>query len=631
MNNIFTIKKKSFHFCSGFLFNFIMLGFLLLSNGCVQEKEDGLVAYWKFDEGKGTVARDASGNGHDGTVNDAMWVPGKINNALSFEKNGFVEIPDHQELRLQKDFTITAWIKKTQMSQKGKSMGIVSKSSHNAWNYDLFMSTSIMEHPAFYSDAFNESGGDIEIISTIPITLNKWYHIAVIRKGSKAKIYIDGVVTGTANLPEDLATSPKNLFIGHDHDGGFKGSIDEVRIYNRALTGKEISAVMNGQYDARLSFNHVIIDTSFGGALEVTDIDGDKCPDIVHAFWYNGAPLAWYEYRNADTWDRHIIRENFYPVTDNFEIADMDGDDDPDIIMAKSKYKRSDDPKVDEVHIDEVEIVWYENPRPQHDPRTLTWKEHRVGVHIDSKENYVKDIKVADFTGNGKPEIVIRSNVAVSVFHRDESYSWRQIQYIEIHPNEGMAVGDVDCDGDPDIVLNGFWLECPDDPVNGIWTEHNIDKKWYTQIGDWTANSCKVLVKDINGDGCANVLFSHSERAGYPISWYEMTNSNKDSWKEHVIGTVDFCHTLQAGDINLDGNIDIIAGGMEKSNNPEIVVFLNDVDSLSWDKYVIANTSIYSGKVADIGNDGDLDILGNRDWNKPPLNLWENLNENISK
>lgn len=628
---MFTINKNPFHFCLRYFFSFVILGLLLLHNGCAKEQAEGLVAYWKFDEGKGTLVRDASGNEHIGTVKDTKWVTGKVNYALSFENDGFVEIPDHQELRLQKDFTITAWIRKTQVSQKGKSMGIVSKSSQDAWDYDLFMSTSKMEHPAFYSDAFKSTDGDIEIISTTPITLNEWHHLAVIRKGSEAKIYINGVVTGTATLSEDLATSSKNLFIGHDHDGGFKGSIDEVRIYNRALKENEINAMMNEQLDTRLSFKQIIIDPSFGGILEIADIDGDNYSDIVHAFWYNGAPLAWYEYRNAETWDRHIIRKNFYPVTDNFIIADVDDDGDPDIIMAKSKAKSSDDPKVDEVHIDDVEIVWFENPRPQHDPRTFTWKEHMVGVHVDSKENYVKDIKAADFTGNGKPEIVIRSNVAVSVFHQDESHYWKQIQYIEIHPNEGMAVGDVDCDGDPDIVLNGFWLECPDDPIKGTWTEHNIDKKWYTQTGDWTANSCKVVVKDINGDGCANVIFSHSERAGYPVSWYKMDKSDNDVWKEHVIGTVDFCHTLQTADMDLDGNIDIVAGGMEKSDNPEIVIFLNDGDGLSWERYVIANTSIYSGKVADISNNGDLDIVGNRNWDQPPLELWENFRSNMTK
>jgi hypothetical protein len=310
-------------------------------------------------------------------------------------------------------------------------------------------------------------------------------------------------------------------------------------------------------------------------------------------------------------------------------MADMDGDSDQDIIMAKSESKHSDDPGADNIQIDEVQIVWFENPRPQNDPRTFTWKEHTVGVHVDSNENYVKDIKAAEFTGDDIPEIVVRSNVAVSIFHMDKFHVWTQIQYIEIHPHEGMDVGDVDGDGDPDIVLNGFWLECPEFPVKGTWTEHNIDKKWWSQTGDWTANSCKVYIKDINGDSRADVLFSHSERQGYPVSWYEADKSDKEAWKEHVIHTVDFCHTLQAADMDLDGDIDVVAGEMEKSDDPDqVIIFLNDGDGLSWRKQVIANMSIYSGKVADIDNDGDPDIVANRNWNEPPLEIWENLIRN---
>jgi len=601
-----------------------LLGLSLLQ--VMHAQEVGLVGYWNFDEGMGYAVHDASGNGHDGRIKNAKWVLGKVKQALSFENGGFVEIPDHQELRLQKDFTITAWIMKTQVSKAGKSMGIVSKSSQDAWDYDLFMSTSRQEHPAFYSDAFKAQGGDIEVISTVPITLNEWHHIAVIRNGQEAKIYIDGIITGTASLPEELSASSKNLFIGNDHDGGFEGSIDEVRIYSRALTEQEIRVVMNEIDNCGLLFKHTIVDPSFGGIRVVADIDGDKYPDIVHAFWYNSAPLAWYEYRNDGTWNWNIIRENFYPVTDNFDITDMDGDGDPDIIMAKSGAKRSDDPEADGVQIEEVEIVWFENPRPQHNPRTFSWKEHVVGGHVDSNENYVKDIKAADFTGEGKPEIVIRSNVAVSVFHQDKPGSWKQIRYIGIRPHEGMDTGDLDCDGDPDIALNGYWLECPDDPVNGTWKEHNIERKWWNQTGDWTANNCKVFVTDMNGDGCSDVLLSHSERAGYPVTWYEAVRSDRDHWKEHVIDSVDFCHTLQAADMDLDGDMDVVTGEMEKSDDPDqIIIFQNEGDALRWKKQLVTNTGIYSGKVEDMDNDGDPDIVSNRNFDRPPLEIWENL------
>lgn len=608
------------------VFGIALAAMFCLSDACAQSDQTGLLAWWKFDEGNGHVVRDASGNGHNGSVNNPDWVEGKINHALNFERGGFVEIPDHKELQLDRDFTITGWIQKTKPSIQGRSMGIVSKSSKDAWDYDLFMSTSRLEHPAFYSDVFKIPGGDIEVISDEPVTLDQWQHVAVTRKGPMAKIYLNGNVTGTATLPERLATSSKSLFIGYDHDGGFSGAIDDIRIYDRALDAEEIRRVMDPHVSNDLVFKHTVIDSAFGGIRAVAKIDADQFPDIVHCFWYKSAPLAWYEYRHPGRWEKHIIRENFYPVTDNFDVGDVDGDDDIDIIIAQSPAKRSNDPKADNIGIDKVEIVWFENPRPSQDAENFAWKEHTIGFHVDSHENYVKDIRSADFTGDGKPEVIVRSNVAVSIFHRETAGRWKQIHYFKVRQHEGMDMGDVDCDGDPDIVLNGFWLECPTDPLNGKWSQRVIDAKWFSQTGDWTANNCKVYVKDMNHDGCPDVLLAHSERAGYPVSWYEADKIAKGSWIEHVIGEVDFCHTLQAADMDLDGDVDVVVGEMEKSGDPDqIIVFLNNGDGLTWKKEVISNTGIYSGKVADIGNDGDPDLVANRNFDKPPLELWENL------
>jgi len=64
---------------------------------------------------------------------------------------------------------------------------------------------------------------------------------------------------------------------------------------------------------------------------------------------------------------------------------------------------------------------------------------------------------------------------------------------------------------------------------------------------------------------------------------------------------------------------------MPKSDDPdEIVIYVNDGDSMTWTKQIIAETGIYSGKIADIGNDGDMDIIANRNWNQAPVEIWEN-------
>jgi len=79
-------------------------------------------------------------------------------------------------------------------------------------------------------------------------------------------------------------------------------------------------------------------------------------------------------------------------------------------------------------------------------------------------------------------------------------------------------------------------------------------------------------------------------------------------------------------DMDMDGDMDVVTGEMEKSADPDqIIVFLNDGDGLRWKKHIVKNCGIYSGKIADVGNDGDMDIIANRNFDSAPLELWENL------
>lgn len=202
---------------------------------------DHLAGYWRFNEKNGNIAMDSSGKGHHGIINGAERTVGKKGGALAFDGKSYVEIRDHPGLRITGDITVLAWVMKTQPSRTGISMGIVSKSEAGFWDYDLFMSTSKLEHPAFYSSSFNSPGCDIEVISSEPIILNQWHHIAVARAGSEGRIYINGKLTGTAHLPVHFPVSRRSLLIGHDCDvSGFIGLIGEVRIYSRALSSKEI-------------------------------------------------------------------------------------------------------------------------------------------------------------------------------------------------------------------------------------------------------------------------------------------------------------------------------------------------------------------------------------------------------
>jgi hypothetical protein len=76
--------------------------------------------------------------------------------------------------------------------------------------------------------------------------------------------------------------------------------------------------------------------------------------------------------------------------------------------------------------------------------------------------------------------------------------------------------------------------------------------------------------------------------------------------------------------MDLDGDIDIVAGTLIRTSTPEICIFLNQGKGRNWNKKSVATTSAYKAKIGDIDNDGDIDIVTARSWDKAPIQLWRN-------
>lgn len=373
-----------------------------------------------------------------------------------------------------------------------------------------------------------------------------------------------------------------------------------------------------------IEFEHVVIDHHAIGHRDVGDIDGDGYNDIVVR---TDSQLLWYKYPD---WTKHVIIEKTEFRGDDMEIGDVDGDGDIDIIATISDAGR---------------VYWYSNPRPAGNPAKDTWQKKYIGASEESKVDvkeatyyvapgdetrYVKDIEVADFDRDGKLDVVTRTHGDVYIWLQQNPSSWKMV-HLGTRYHEGMDVADLDRDGDADIVLNGYWLETPDEPVNDSWVVHNIDSKWWNQgpSKSWQDDNCKVCVGDMNRDGCLDILLSHSEKAGYPVSWYEAPVDPRDGvWTEHVIGYVDKCHNLKMADFDNDGDLDVLAGEMPnvRAEAPHpVLIFVNQADGLKWAKQVLTQHGNYSDQVGDIDNDGDIDVVGLRNHDRPPVEMWRNL------
>ena len=373
-------------------------------------------------------------------------------------------------------------------------------------------------------------------------------------------------------------------------------------------------------FSGQIQFEHVVIDKDAIGHREVGDIDGDGFNDIAAVDTAKPEHLiVWYKYPD---WKKYTITDisefsdyKAYRSCD-MELADIDGDGDLDLVgrIGKPKGQR------DGVN------CWFENPKPSGDPASDKWQRHDIG-----KSFYVKDLEVVDLNGDGKLDVISRAvNTKVHIYLQEDS-SWKE-RVVNITHHDGMDTGDIDRDGDPDIVLNGYWLETPDDPSTGKWVKHDFDDKWYTQKtgekGQWYDNNSKVVVVDMNGDGCLDIVINNAENKGFPVSWYQAPVDPKNGkWIEHVIGQVDKCHSLKIADFDNDGDLDVLAGEMpnfpEEAPHP-VLVFINLGNALEWEQQLLANYGNYSADIGDIDNDGDIDIIGLRNHKTAPIEMWRN-------
>jgi len=196
-----------------------------------------LVGYWKFDEGSGTTANDSSGHGNNGTlIGGPTWVDGVVGKCLSFDGvNDYVEIPNVlNQSTTEQEWSVTAWVNikdtgSTQYLVAGINLG-VSLAWYTTDKLLLYLNSGANDYYV-YSD---QAG---------LLTDKGWHFVTFVFRNSDGyrKIYIDGE-DHTGGGPNHTST-PVGLSgtwqIGQKVDG----LIDEVRIYNRALTAEEIKAL----------------------------------------------------------------------------------------------------------------------------------------------------------------------------------------------------------------------------------------------------------------------------------------------------------------------------------------------------------------------------------------------------
>ena len=264
----------------------------------------GLVGHWKLDETLGTNAADSSGSGNNGTLISmdpaTDWVTGQVDGALDFDgSNDYVNCGNDSSLRITGTaITVAAWVK---WDSADAWSGIAVKSSSGWWTdgYGLYGHND--GYAYFYVTGYDQ-GSAYKAFSAD----GQWHHLAGTYDGSYVRLWVDGVEGTPDSYSANISNANYALNIGRGYGDSynFNGSIDDVRIYTRALGADEISQLVAGSPYSSLSEGDLLVaavatdgDTSgslsppFGEGWTQLDIS-DYINEVTLGAWWKLADVS---------------------------------------------------------------------------------------------------------------------------------------------------------------------------------------------------------------------------------------------------------------------------------------------------------------------------------------------------
>jgi hypothetical protein len=322
-------------------------------------------------------------------------------------------------------------------------------------------------------------------------------------------------------------------------------------------------------------------------------------------------------------------------------IGDLNNDGWPDIVVPESN--NADGPG---------QVSWFQNPGGN---LGGTWIEHVISTWsgaVGDRVEHLCEAAVGDINRDGWADIVVRdaSHGCYLLLRDNTGTGWETRRFLPVNPREGLALWNPDGDGDLDILLNGVWLETPDDPLNDAFVLRTFAAPWYPAANTGPAvndYASKVLAADFNGDGRDDIAITNAEELSNDSSTSAKPNGVRlylappdpvnGAWTEVILDPLGFSwHTLDVADVDRDGDLDLVSGISQVGvdNTPgKIVAFLNDGTGTAFAPQVIASGLdslgaeffLYNATLADADGDGDADLFAPDNWNSGPIRYFENL------
>jgi len=236
-----------------------LLLFLLTS---LRAAEPGLVAHWNFDEDCGDVARDVSGHGHDATLKNVEWVPSPRGHALRFDsKEDLARYGGMDSMNLSGDVTLAVWVK-TDSTVAPHTHRLIFGDSGAGVQRNLHLSLDSYDRLSF---EWADGGSNDSLLAPASLLNGLWKHVAVVAdsRAMRVVMYMDGVEVARKAMSLPISKAPtKERLTGWFYNGFFQGELDDIRLYNRALTAKEIQRLFASQADVQAGAPTVLFDAS---------------------------------------------------------------------------------------------------------------------------------------------------------------------------------------------------------------------------------------------------------------------------------------------------------------------------------------------------------------------------------
>ena len=279
----------------------------------------------------------------------------------------------------------------------------------------------------------------------------------------------------------------------------------------------------------------------------VGDFDGDGDLDVAISR-RETATLYWYETRGGSdgwTWTLHVASVPEDPdLRTGVEgslgaaVLDIDGDGWRDVALSR---------------------VWFENPGTLGKDPDTRWSAHPYpgGGH---------DITAADMNGDGRVDLLTSDSTSVRWYDTGAGLEETVIATdLKLHGSTApRGFGDLDGDGDPDVVATADWFENPGEK-EGAWTRHAWPHRGVPRAS--YGASMRAWIVDLNGDGRQDIVYSDCDTGYGHVYWVE--NLGGDGWERHPLedpagqpDTGSF-HSLGVADLDRDGDLDIFAGEQE--------------------------------------------------------------------